>query len=48
MEYTVLIQSQRRGFFAMIPTLPECRARGKTEQEALDKVRARPRGLDEE
>jgi hypothetical protein len=41
MEYTVLIQPKRGGFTAMIPTLPECRAQGKTEQEALDKVRAR-------
>jgi predicted RNase H-like HicB family nuclease len=40
MEYTVLIQPQRGGFMATIPILPECRAKGKTEQEALDKVRA--------
>lgn len=40
MEYTVLIQSKRGGFMATIPALPECRAQGKTEQEALNKVRA--------
>lgn len=41
MEYTVLIQPKRGGFTATIPNLPECRAQGKTEQEALDKVRTR-------
>jgi predicted RNase H-like HicB family nuclease len=45
MEYTVLIQPQRRGFTAMIPTLPECHARGKTEQEAVNKVRERAQQL---
>lgn len=40
MEYTVLIQPKRGGFTATIPALPECRAQGKTEQEALEKVRA--------
>jgi predicted RNase H-like HicB family nuclease len=40
MEYTVLIQSKRGGFTATIPILPECRAQGKTEKEALAKVRA--------
>jgi len=45
MEYTVLIQPQRRGFTAMIPTLPECHARGKTAQEAVNKVRERAQQL---
>ena len=41
MEYTVLIQPKRRGFTATIPALPDCRANGKTEQEAIDKVRGK-------
>jgi len=41
MEYTVLIQPKRSGFTAMIPALPDCRANGKTEQEAIDKVRGK-------
>jgi len=39
MEYTVLIQPKRGGYTAMIPALPECRADGKTEQDAINKVR---------
>lgn len=45
MEYTVLIQSKRGGFMAMIPTLPDCRAQGKTEQQALDKIRNKAQKL---
>mgnify|MGYP001591202025 CR=1 FL=1 len=45
MEYTVLIQPKRGGFSATIPNLPECRAHGKTEEEVLDKVRARAQQL---
>jgi predicted RNase H-like HicB family nuclease len=45
MEYTVLIQPKRGGFMATIPTLPECRAHGKTEKEALDKIRTRAQEL---
>jgi len=41
MEYTVLILPKRGGFTAMIPALPDCRANGKTEQEAIDKVRGK-------
>jgi predicted RNase H-like HicB family nuclease len=41
MEYAVLIQPKRSGFTAMIPALPDCHANGKTEQEAIDKVRGK-------
>lgn len=45
MEYTILIQPKRGGFTATIPNLPECRAQGKTEQEAIDKVRDKAQQL---
>jgi len=45
MEYTVMIQPHRGGFSALIPTLPECRAQGKTEQEAINKVREKVQKL---
>jgi len=44
-EYQVLIQPKRGGFTATIPTLPECRATGKTEEEAINKVRGKVQQL---
>ena len=41
MEYTVLLQPQRRGGFkATIPAFPTCRSAGATEAEALTNLRA--------
>ncbi len=41
MEYTVLLQPQRRGGFkATLPAFPTCRSVGATEEEALANLRS--------
>jgi len=45
MEYTILIQPKRGGYAATIVNLPGCHAQGKTETEALEKVRGKAQQL---
>lgn len=40
MKYTVLLQKEQDGYSATVPGLPQCRSRGTTEDEALDRIRA--------
>lgn len=40
MQYTVVIQPNREGgFIASVPTLPDCRSQGTTEDEVINKIR---------
>ncbi len=39
MKLTVLIEPDGNGFHAKVPTLPGCGTWGKTEKEALEKIR---------
>ena len=40
MKYSVLLQKEKDGYSVTVPGLPQCRSRGSTEEEALDRIRS--------